>query len=258
MEFKRTLLASSALALFAGAQQAQAGDLYLSVFGGANFQPQSSSSFFTGKLSQTFTGTTTIFEPDTGFVLGGAVGTSLDKWAKGLRVEAEVSYRRNDVGGIWALAQGGEGGGEGVDTVGIGVVDSNTSNFAVMANLWYDIDIGNKVRPYIGGGVGWARARRDGAIAANLLFLTGGGEVGGTSSTGTQFQQERNGFAWQLGVGFNYEVAPGVDVGLGYRYFQGPKLPGFTPGGEFGGEFSIPTEDNENHAVQANITVKID
>ncbi|MBP6013330.1 MAG: porin family protein [Alphaproteobacteria bacterium] len=253
MEFKRALLASSALALFAGAQEAQAGGLYLSVFGGANFQPDSSTSFFTGKLSQTFTASSTIFEPDTGFVLGGAVGTSLDKWAKGLRVEAEVSYRRNDVGGAWGFRSGGEGG----EGAGLGIVDSNTSNFAILANLWYDIDIGNKVRPYVGGGVGWARARRDGAIQATVDTDLGG--EGGTFTTSALYQQERNGFAWQLGAGFNYEVSPGVDVGLGYRFFKGPKLPAFlASGGESGGEFGIPTEDNENHAVQANITIKID
>ena len=256
MEFKRALLASTALALFAGAQEAQAGDLYLSVFGGANFQSSSSTSFFTGKLSTSFTDSHTVFEPDTGFVLGGAIGTSLDKWAKGLRAEAEVSYRRNDVGGRWTLAAGGESGGEGVDTTAIGIVDSNTSNFAILANLWYDIDIGNKVRPYVGGGVGWARARRDGAIQA--IGDTGG--EGGTFTTSAQYQQERNGFAWQLGAGFNYEVSPGVDVGLGYRFFKGPKLLAFlvNNGGQSGGESGIPTQVNENHAVQANITIMID
>lgn len=252
MEFKRALLASTALALFAGAQEAQAGDLYLSVFGGANFQSNSSTSFFTGKLSTSFTDSHTVFEPDTGFVLGGAIGTSLDKWAKGLRAEAEVSYRRNDVGGRWTLSFGGEGG----EGTGTGVVDSNTSTFAILANLWYDIDIGNKVRPYIGGGIGWARAHRDGAVALTVDSNVGG--EGGTFTTSRSFDQDHNGFAWQLGAGFNYEVAPGVDVGLGYRYFKGPKLSGFSIGGESGGELGIPTEDNENHAVQANVTIKID
>ena len=84
-----------------------------------------------------------------------------------------------------------------------------------------------------------------------------GGE-GGTSSVSAPFDQD--GFAWQLGAGFNYEVARGVDVGLGYRYFNGPKLRGFevNNGGEAGVDPRIATDDNENHSVQANITVKID
>ena len=243
MEFKRALLASSALALFAGAQEAQAGDLYLSVFGGANWVTNSSASLQQGVIATSGTLWEWQTDADTGFVLGGAIGTSLDKWQKGLRVELETSYRRNDVPGGWRVIEGGEGGG-----TSSGAIDANLSTFAVMANLWYEHDMGWKVRPYIGGGVGWARAKLDGAV------LTSSG-----SSTFTSFDIENNGFAWQLGAGFNYEAAPGVDLGLGYRYFNGPDFSRpFGIDSFFTGKATFGRLDNDNHSVMVNLTIDID
>ncbi|MFM9864023.1 MAG: outer membrane protein [Micropepsaceae bacterium] len=231
MRMKRILLATSALAVLAGAQQAQAAsDMYVSVFGGANFQPDQSQSFY----SSSFT-----LDPDTGFVLGGTVGTRLTNWAKGLRAEVEFGYRRNDVAGAWTSSYGTTG----------GYIDANMSTFAIMANAWYDIDIGSKVRPYVGGGVGWARTRLE--IAQIETFSTSG--------PGFQLREdsehENSGFAWQLGLGINYEVAPDVDVGIGYRYFVGPNI---SDGGEGFLDFDEGGNiDNENHAVQLHLTIGI-
>ena len=100
---KRSLfITTSTLALLAFGGDAQADGLYLSVFGGLNkiggFSlhqgPHSASGFST-------VSTDIDLEHDTGFVLGGAIGTSLDHWVQGLRTEVEVSYRRNDFGGNW-------------------------------------------------------------------------------------------------------------------------------------------------------------
>ncbi|MCE9521357.1 MAG: outer membrane beta-barrel protein [Alphaproteobacteria bacterium] len=233
MRMKRVLLATTALALLAGAQQAQAGDLYISVFGGANFLADDSGVFSSGTAAISF-------DNDTGFVLGGAVGTSLDKWAKGLRVELEASYRRNDLGGSWFTDADSP---PVTDTSG-GPIDGNMSTFAIMTNVWYDIDINSKIKPYVGGGVGWARVNADTALI--YTFCNGGTCTG----TNTNTNVENSGFAWQLGVGFNYEVAPDVDVGLGYRYFRGPSFHDTF----FDGKASL---HNENHAVQVNLTIGI-
>jgi opacity protein-like surface antigen len=233
---KRVLLATTALAMFAGAGQVQAGDdFYLSVLGGANFLSDSSAAF--GDESETHLYST---DGDTGFVLGGALGTHLDKWAKGLRVELEASYRRNDLGGNWFESDTETG----TVTFG-GPIDGNMSTFAIMANLWYDIDIGSKVRPYVGGGVGWARTRAD------AVFVTTFRNDSPASGTHDTTNLENSGFAWQLGVGFNYEVAPDVDVGIGYTYFRGPHFHDTF----FEGEGNL---DNENHAVSAHLTIGID
>jgi opacity protein-like surface antigen len=244
MRVKQLLLASTALALLGGAQQAQAG-MYVSVFGGANWLENSSgqaTNFFGGKLSPTFT---TILgfhsDADTGFLLGGAVGVHLDHWVNGLRAEIEVSYRRQDVGGHWNFTAIGR-----TTFNSTGAIHANQSTFAIMANVWYDIDCGWKFVPYFGGGAGWARSKVDGALLSSSGF----------TPTSTPFNVEANGFAWQLGVGFNYEVQPGVNLGLGYRYFEGPDNEVF-----FQGKFGFPglsTEfTNRNHSVLLNLSVDI-
>jgi opacity protein-like surface antigen len=236
MQTKRILLASSAFAVLAAAQQAQAAsDMYVSVLGGANFVQDQSRSFNSGSSSFSI-------DPDTGFVIGGVIGTKLTNWAKGLRVEMEASYRRSDMGGAWTTSSGSTG----------GFLDGNLSTFSIMANAWYDIDIGHKIVPYIGGGFGWARSHAE--VGRVQTFY---------NSTGTTYDfegsvdRQNTGFAWQLGLGFNYEVAPDVQVGLGYRYVVGPKF------GDSNNDSGLVTfnsdsrVDNDNHAVQVNVTVGI-
>jgi len=241
MKSRNLLLASTALALFGTAQTAQA-DMYMSVFGGPNWLEDSSGSgFFQGKGSrQTFAAFST--DADTGFVIGGAIGVHLDRWCRGLRAELEASYRRHDLNGAWrttfttTFGDGPYG--------SSGAIDGNQSTFAIMANVWYDIDAGWRLKPYVGGGVGWARTKVDGA------FLTFSG-----STWTTAFSRHDNGFAWQLGAGFNYEVQPGVNVGVGYRYFQGPDVELF-----FGGKLGVisnPEIESNNHSLLINLNIDI-
>lgn len=223
MKMKLALAASTALALVAAAPGAQAGDMYVSFFGGANFLADDSGPAY----SDTDGSSQWASDADTGFVLGGAVGTSLDRWAKGLRTEVEVSYRRNDLGGHWIY-----------DSDTTGTLEGNMSTFAIMANVWYEFDIGSKVRPYIGGGAGWARM--DGDMVA----------ISSSGDSWTDTSVSVSGFAWQLGIGGRYEVANGVDLGIGYRYFSGPAFHDFWGGYE-------GNLDNENHAVQVELKIDI-
>lgn len=247
MRMKSVFLATTAVALLTGTGAAQAGDLYVSVFGGANFQTDNSG------LNQTSSGnqfTTTRFNesPETGFVLGGAVGAHLDKWAQGLRTEVEVSFRRNSLGGDWNNHIDTTVSSSTVDTQNEhGPISGHVSNFSILANVWYDFDIGTKVKPYVGGGAGWARSRAE--IVAPVTTSSGCCDLDGSNSR----TQENSGFAWQLGAGFNYPVSPGVDLGIGYRYFRGPS---FDP--LFIGKNNTPVPvDNENHSVQVNLTIGI-
>ena len=219
MRLKSVFLATTAVALLAGAGTAQAGDLYVSVFGGANFLADDNGIWETGEGVWSS-------DADTGFVLGGAIGTHLDKWAQGLRVEVETSYRRNDVNGSWTETGG----------YSTGELHGNLSTFAIMANSWYDFDIGAKATPYVGGGVGWARMHAD--------FAQTGDE---TSSSAT----DQSGFAWQLGAGFNYTVSADVNLGLGYRYFHGPSYHISLEGTDDG------VLHNDNHVVQVSLTIGI-
>lgn len=229
---KRLLLASSALAtVFASAGPAQAGDIYFSFLGGANFQ-QDRSVF----ISDITTSASSHVDPNTGFVLGAAVGTHLDRWLRGLRAEIEASYRRNEADGNWF-----------VDTFfsdAGGPLDANVSTFAVLANVWYDIDVGHKWVPYLGGGVGWGRTKFNAVLADTSGF-------GGTTSLSV----ENSGFAYQVGGGINYEVQDGVSLGVGYRYFRGPEIKGNVFVGK-NGFVTLPVNgENENHSVMINLTI---
>lgn len=243
MKKRNLLLASTALALLATAPSAQAG-LYFSGLGGVNWLEDSSGfgsdTFFCGKLSTCTASFGT--DADTGFIVGGAIGMHLDNWVRGLRTEIEASYRRQDVGGHWYAAIY-DGGGDPFDSTS-GAIDANESKFAIMVNVWYDIDAGWPVRPYVGGGVGWARASADGA--ARWFDGDGFTEV---------FNRHDNGFAWQLGGGFLYEVQPGVDVGFGYRYFQGPDVELFFDGKLY--PITNAEIENNNHTLVVNLIIDI-
>jgi opacity protein-like surface antigen len=234
---KRTLLASSALAVIASAGQAQAGDFYISVFGGANFEKSTSNS------TQVFflTGAADTVDPDTGFVLGGAIGVHLDKWLNGLRAEIEADYRRNKLEGHWS---------EGSAVFGPtgGPISGHSSTFALLANVWYDINIGQKWVPYIGGGAGWGRSTFDGALAQTF----------GTRLSSNTFHVENSGFVFQLGAGVNYPIQDGVNLGIGYRYFRGPSIKNNVFVGKGGGFPLAVNGENDNHSVMVNLTIDVD
>lgn len=243
MRMKSIYLATTAVALLTGSGAAQAGDIYVSVLGGTNFQPGNSGAQTTSEASTSFKS-----DPDTGYVIGGAIGAHLTKWVEGLRAELEVSYRHNKLNGHWHTTTSSffNSSSGSLD----GNLDGKVSNFAIMANVWYDIDVGSKIKPYIGGGVGWDRAKLD--VAA--IVTTGSGDFrDDPGSAWSSSHQDQSGFAWQLGVGVNYPVTPRIDVCVGYRYFRGP---GFDP--IFIGKNGLPTPfDNENHSVSANVTFAI-
>jgi opacity protein-like surface antigen len=222
---KQVWLATAAVAAIVVSQQAHADGMYVSIFGGADFQADESDRLGTVPFIDYDS------DSDTGFALGGAIGAGLDNWAKGLRAELEVSYRRRGLGFDFITS------GTHSHT---GVVEANQSSFAIMANAWYDIDMGWKVTPYVGGGIGWARSQFE-AHVSNSNF--------------TQTTDDVNsGFAWQLGVGLNYQVDAGVDVGLGYRYVDSPENTVAFCG--YHTCFGNIKPDNQSHSVMVNLTIE--
>lgn len=202
MRLKSVLLGSAALLALGTLQSAtaEAGNMYFSVLGGAdwsNADVKVAGSFTTVP----FTGHATA---STGFVLGGALGYDLSgAVTPGLRIEAEVAKRQDyehGQGHTGAYAQHGD-------------LDFQSETWSVMANIWYDVDTGTRWSPYLGGGAGWAQSKVGGHMVgatATTLAITGHGE--------------NSGFAWQLGVGLDCAIKPGVTVGLGYRYFHAPDV----------------------------------
>jgi opacity protein-like surface antigen len=165
----RTISLACALIL-ASVIPAQASGTYVTGFGGANWDDVASP-----------------LDSDTGFVVGGALGTSV-KAVPGLRAELEVAFRTNDV-----------------DVFG-GFIEAEHNTTSVMGNVAYDFNAGiGPFRPYVLAGVGFAHTE---GVIENLSLAT----------------LESSGFAWQLGAGLNTQLAEGVTAGVGYRYFQGPEL----------------------------------
>lgn len=148
---------------------------------------------------------------DTGYALSGAIGRDYG-WLRG---EIEVAYQSNGVdthtdvtaGGI-ALA--GEDAGvliTGSGNIGTSVGDlvaagqGDVSTLFVMANVFYDFDLGGPLTPYIGGGAGIGFADVDYSPSGVAII-----------------QDDGSAFAYQAMAGIAYAVAPAVDLTVGYRY----------------------------------------
>jgi opacity protein-like surface antigen len=71
--------------------------------------------------------------------------------------------------------------------------------FALMANVWFDIDLDSWITPYIGAGGGYAST---------------------TVEARDAFRGEENGFAWQFGAGANVALDAGTSLNIGYRYMD--------------------------------------
>lgn len=103
--------------------------------------------------------------------------------------------------------------------------DGDVNSFAIMANVWYDFDMGNgsPFKPFVGAGVG----------AVNLSVDYSGMAVLPTNSAGTLATygtyQNTAAFAtdtdewtwgWQAAAGLAYEFSGGMRLSAQYRYFS--------------------------------------
>jgi len=245
---RNKLLTSTAVgALLAASSYAYAEGITLKVFGGLNFLGDESHDgrIATSSYNTTFTGDTSLiggftgvadFDADTGYVFGGAVGY---QWDNGLILEVEATYRRNKLD---LTAVGNEFGhvsftpGSTTDFTGASSVyyssavtidgdDSHISAVSLMANAWYEFNLSNdQWRPYVGGGVGiaWLDMHGLANVRQTSSFTPGTTVYSSTDDIG--FHGDESGFAWQLGAGMGYEFAPGKQISLDYRFFNGPTM----------------------------------
>lgn len=239
MKTKLALLATTALAALAIATPASAAGWYLNISGGANWLNDSQ---FANLAADTVNDVNDEFDafdfnnnPDMGYVISGAVGYSLAGLMPGLRVEAEVGYRQNKVDGLWSTTNDTNGDNAG-PTADNGTLDYDHTTLSVLANVWYDFDLAS-VKPYIGGGIGWADVEVDGSY------------IGGTVPA---FSYSDSGFAWQIGGGVNFQVAPSIQLGVGYRYMEGPEVTVLPP---FNTEnIASGVVDSNNHSGVVSLT----
>ena len=269
---KNKLLTSTAVgALLAASSYAYAEGVTLKVFGGLNFLSDEShdvdiaTSSFTGNYttgSSGFRGTAD-FDADTGYVFGGAVGY---QWDNGLILEVEAGYRRNklDIDGVGQDFEQAHYFEAKYDHIPSDTnqftkgdehelelhVDGHVSAVSLMANAWYEFNLSNdQWRPYLGGGIGIA-----------WLDLHGLGSVTKQYSTKTKTKTEEvgfhgteSGFAWQLGAGLGYEFAPGKQITLDYRYFNGPTIGNIQDNVQFNGMEQDIDYDYSAHNVMIGV-----
>jgi len=83
--------------------------------------------------------------------------------------------------------------------------------WSIMANLWYDFDIGDSnFHPFIGGGIGAAHLDLEYNAAMPTYF--------GSMAT-YRLDDSGWGFAYQVGAGLGYDLGGGVMLSAQYRYF---------------------------------------
>jgi outer membrane protein W len=136
---KTRLLATAALGAALGVSMpAEAEGLYVGAFGGVSILEDSDLSVDNAGLSYDVE-----VDSDTGWALGGALGYAFDF---GLRTEAELAYRRNDLDKFHVTNPL-------PSTVS---VDGDTTALSILGNVWYDIPVSFALRPYVGAGIGMA------------------------------------------------------------------------------------------------------
>ncbi|TNE57448.1 MAG: porin family protein [Alphaproteobacteria bacterium] len=172
------------------------------------------------------------YDFDNGFVIGAAMGCDIDA-IPGLSVEGELAYRKNDfdlqgdlkigyhvrkyvtkhnllssttkytsyqiafsVNNFPTTIYFGSNTYYVSDLLPDGSGD--VTSFSIMANVWYEFGTSGPIKPYVGGGVGWAKVEVD---------------MGGASG-------DDSGLAWQLGLGVSYDLSDKTSLRLEYRRFQ--------------------------------------
>ncbi|PWR21389.1 OmpA family protein [Zavarzinia aquatilis] len=199
------LVSAAAIMVAGAAAHADRVGPYISAFGGYVMQPDlsadSTGAGFDGDLST-----------DNGWAAGGAMGYDFGR----PRVEAEVTYRRNDA-----------------DQFDPGNVDLNGdySSLALMLNVLYDFENSSRFTPYIGVGAGAAW------VYANEI-------VGG----GVTVDDDDVQFAYQGIAGVKVAITTGLSLFVDYRYFA-TLDPSFkdTAGNKVDGEYAT-------HNIMAGLT----
>lgn len=206
MRFVRSLLS---LALAVCPSMAWAADPYIGIYGGANFLTDADNS--SGPIIAGNPDFSVRSEADTGFVAGGVFGARLQTSTFfDVRLEADMSYRSNEISDLVIDQDGGLGGllglgslnGRSLSDAGLDV-EGSASALSGLFNAWIEAPINRLFTPYVGGGIGVAQVSLHDVEA-------GGVEIVDDSATV---------FAYQLGAGTRSFLAESTFVSLDYRYF---------------------------------------
>lgn len=213
---KRSAIPAAAIAIATIPSAALAEGPYVSISGGVALPEDSTNSGefdtavpatedFGAIAAGTELGWNTEF--DTGFAIAGQVGYAFEN---GFRIEAEAAYSEYDVSTHSGLTVGGAN----IDAVDVAVLtrgpadaanptvgaviadgQGQVSNIGIFGNIFYDIDTGSGVKPYIGAGIGYQWVDVDYRPSGVLV---------GDDSEGA--------FAYQLMAGASFELSDSVQL----------------------------------------------
>ena len=124
------------------------------------------------------------------FTAGGALGTAADRPSGELRVEVEALGRGTLTGQTNSVFT--------PEQYAVRATDSWT----VMANVWREHAVSDRLGVYGGGGIGAGGYR----LTADDLTVSGAGA--------------ESVFAWQVGAGITWRITPRATLDLGYRYLD--------------------------------------
>ena len=200
MKLKTTLLAAAATMAIAPAANAYEG-LYGAIGAGLSYMKNERD------VSNDGTGGGGVFTFDSNADYNNGVGvyTALGyAFEGGWRSELEFSYRNNDIDQIDPDGLGFSGWPE-------GTISGDTTSIAIMLNVIRDFDLGGKVTPYIGGGVGFADVDHD---------IVGSVSPGAPTTPMTiAYGPNKRLFAYQGIAGLGYALADDLTLDLSYRFF---------------------------------------
>ncbi len=160
------------------------------------------------------------------FVGGAAAGFELGDFI----LEAEYAERHSEVQVDIDVAQAPGAMEPFAQTLNLDEDILTTTVRSAMVNLWYTLPGNYNVRPYFGGGAGFAEYANDldtdADLSAAAPFLIFNDELSGSpvNTTSVLTLQSDEEFAWQAGAGIRVGGDNGLSVAVGYRYFELPNL----------------------------------
>jgi opacity protein-like surface antigen len=134
-----------------------------------------------------------------GIKTGGAGGVCIGYKMDEIRVEGEFAYRTNPFKSTSILKS-----------------DGSRTTHTVMANVYYDFNLGTEYTPYVGAGAGYAHNR----------------QVNDMKSGGTFFYTNK--FAYQVMGGVHYKYSDKVLLGVEYKFLS-------------------PEKDHQNHTTAVSV-----
>lgn len=167
-----------------------------------------------------------------------------------LRMEGEASWRQTDVNSIKyaRFSVGGQELSQDVVEAINNEVDlkGNRATLSLMANAWYDVDVGIGFTPYFGGGLGiqyvrYEIDRPDDLSRFEPEVVTAARTIGGDDGDWV--------LAYQIGGGLAYRLMESLVVQVGYRYMGAgdPKLTSLSD--------SSAKSEAGNHVFRAGIRI---